>query len=451
MGSGKSRVPAGRVERLFRMGTMAADVAAGTAVETARTWWSGEAKSFGDLVASGINPRRLTRDLARMRGAAMKLGQLLSLEGDDFLPAPLAEALAGLQDDGDTMSDKQLELVLASEFGKEWRSLFQEFDTKPMAAASIGQVHRAVARDGRRLAMKVQFPGVARSIDSDVDNLGSLIQTARLVPAGFELAPLLEEVKRQLRQETDYLQERQFLDAYRGKISDMKDVQVPGSHADLTTKRILAMDLIDAPPLSRVWEEDTDQETRDYLGRLAQTIVFRELFQFGLMQTDPNYANYLWDPKKQQMVLLDFGSTIDIPDELRSRYQNLVTAAVNDDMEQVIELLVEYQWAPADAPRPQLEGVAGFLHLSVEPLRKPGNYDYGSSDLQRRARERAIELAATLGGLAPPPPEIVFIQRKLGGTFLLCSQLGARIDSFAMFQEFLAGNFSLKKPQERKE
>jgi aarF domain-containing kinase len=450
MGSGKSRVPAGRVERLFRMGTMAADVAAGTAVETARTWWSGEAKSFGDLVASGINPRRLTRDLARMRGAAMKLGQLLSLEGDDFLPAPLAEALAGLQDDGDTMSDKQLELVLASEFGKDWRSLFQEFDTKPMAAASIGQVHRAVARDGRRLAMKVQFPGVARSIDSDVDNLGSLIQTARLVPAGFELAPLLEEVKRQLRQETDYLQERQFLDAYRGKISDMKDVQVPGSHADLTTKRILAMDLIDAPPLSRVWEEDTDQETRDYLGRLAQTIVFRELFQFGLMQTDPNYANYLWDPKKQQMVLLDFGSTIDISDELRCRYQNLVTAAVNDDMEQVIELLVEYQWAPADSPRPQLEGVAGFLHLSVEPLRKPGNYDYGSSDLQRRARERAIELAATLGGLAPPPPEIVFIQRKLGGTFLLCSQLGARIDSFAMFQEFLAGNFSLEKPHERK-
>lgn len=451
MGSGKSRVPAGRIERLFRMGTMAADVAAGTAVETARTWWTGEAKSIGDLVASGINPRRLTRDLARMRGAAMKLGQLLSLEGDDFLPAPLAEALAALQDDGDTMSDKQLEMVLVSEFGKDWRSLFQEFETKPMAAASIGQVHRAVARDGRRLAMKVQFPGVARSIDSDVDNLGSLIQTARLVPPGFELAPLLEEVKRQLRQETDYLEERRFLDAYRDKISDMSDVTVPGSHADLTTARVLAMDLIDAPPLCRVWEQDTDQKTRDYLGRLAQTVVFRELFQFGLMQTDPNYANYLWHPEEKQMVLLDFGSTIEIPEELRNRYQNLVTAAVNDDMERVIELLLEYEWAPADSPRPQLEGVAGFLHLSVEPLRKPGNYDYGSSDLQGRARDRAVELAATLGGLAPPPPEIVFIQRKLGGTFLLCSQLGSRIDSYAMFQEFLSGNFSLEKPLELQE
>lgn len=429
------------------MGTMAADVAAGTAVETARTWWSGEAKSIGDLVASGINPRRLTRDLARMRGAAMKLGQLLSLEGDDFLPTPLAEALAGLQDDGDTMSDKQLELVLVEEFGKDWRSRFQKFDTKPMAAASIGQVHRAVAKDGRRLAMKIQFPGVARSIDSDVDNLGSLIQTARLVPAGFELAPLLEEVKRQLRQETDYIQERIYLDAYRKKIADMADVVVPGSHADLTTKRILAMDLIDAPPLSRVWEQDTDQKTRDHLGRLAQTIVFRELFQFGLMQTDPNYANYLWHPEERQMVLLDFGSTIEIPNELRARYQNLVTAAVNDDMDAVIDLLLAYQWAPADAPRPHLEGVAAFLHLSVEPLRKPGIYDYGSSNLQGRARERAIELAGTLGGMAPPPPEIVFIQRKLGGTFLLCSQLGARIDSHEMFQEFLAGNFSLQKPR----
>lgn len=446
MGSGKSRVPAGRVERLFRMGTMAADVAAGTAVETARTWWSGEAKSIGDLVASGINPRRLTRDLARMRGAAMKLGQLLSLEGDDFLPAPLAEALAGLQDDGDTMSDKQLASVLSEEFGPDWKSLFQEFDTKPIAAASIGQVHRATARDGRSLAMKVQFPGVARSIDSDVDNLGSLIQTARLVPAGFELAPLLEEVKRQLRQETDYLAERRFLDAYRERISDMADVKVPGSHEDLTTARILAMDMVEAPPLSKVWEQDTDQSTRDYLGRLAQTVVFRELFQFGLMQTDPNYANYLWDPDNEQMVLLDFGSTIEISPELRSRYQNLVTAAVNDDLEKVIELLVEYNWAPADSPQEQLEGVAAFLHLSVEPLRKPGEYDYGSSDLQGRARDRAVELAATIGGLAPPPPEIVFIQRKLGGTFLLCSQLGARIDSYEMFQQFLAGNFALEKP-----
>lgn len=421
---------------------MAADVAAGTAVETARSWWNGEVRSVGDLVAAGINPRRLSRDLARMRGAAMKLGQLLSMEGHDLLPAPLVDALSTLQADGQRMTGAQLERVLAREYGDRWRERFHEFDRSPIAAASIGQVHRAVAKDGRVLALKIQFPGVAQSVDSDVDNLGALIHTARLVPPGFDIAPLLLEVKRQLRQETDYHAELASLERYRRLIGDMPEVRVPRGHADLTTQRILAMDLIDAPPLRLLWEEPSDSELRDRVGRLAQSIVFRELFEVGLMQTDPNFANYLWDSEAEELVLLDFGSTIEISDELGDRYRDLVAAAVEDDVERVIELFVSYGWVPADAPRAQLEGVASFLHLSVEPLRQAGVFAYGESDLQSRARGRALELAATLGGLAPPPPEIVFIQRKLGGTFLLCSQLDARIDSHAMFQELLDGRLA---------
>ena len=439
--SGKSRVPAGRFERLLRIGTMAADVAAGAAVEQTKAWLGGAARDLPSAVAAGINPDRLARELSRLRGAAMKLGQLMSMEGDDFLPAPLVEALGKLQADGNRMSDRQLEGVLEEAWGRDWQNLFQRFDMQPMAAASIGQVHRATAQDGRDLAVKVQFPGVARSIDSDVDNLGALLRIARLIPAGFEIEPLLEEVKRQLRQETDYRAELEFLNRYRDKIAGVDGVEVPRGYEDLTTSRVLAMEYSPAAPLSHVWEQGASQDDRDHLGRLAQTIVFRELFEFGLMQTDPNFANYLWDAESRKMVLLDFGSTYDIDPQLRDRYRTLVAAAVDDDVERVIDLLVEYDWIPATAKDSEREGVASFLHLSVEPLRAPGLYDYGSSDLQERARLRAMELATMVGGLAPPPPEIVFVQRKLGGTFLLCSRLGARIDSHAMFAAFLDGTF----------
>jgi predicted unusual protein kinase regulating ubiquinone biosynthesis (AarF/ABC1/UbiB family) len=369
----------------------------------------------------------------------MKLGQVLSIEAGDFLPEPLAGALATLRASGSTMSEAQLQGVFRAEYGVDWARRFSEFDHQPMAAASIGQVHRARTVDGRQLALKVQFPGVAQSIDSDVDNLAALLSMARLLPDGIDARPLLAEVKRQLRQETDYLAEGEYLHRYRGLVADMPAVRVPGIHRDLTTKRVLAMDLIDADPVETLWTGNHPQTRRDEVAALAQAIVFRELFEFGLMQSDPNFANYLYAPQSRQLVLLDFGSTIPVTDQLRDRYRTIVEAAVDDDLEAVGDHMVRFGWAPAGVPRAQVLAVAGLIHLSVEPLRAKGPYDYGATDLAARARDASLELALTHGVRHPPPPELVFVQRKLGGTFALCRQLGAMLDSGGMFRRFIAG------------
>jgi predicted unusual protein kinase regulating ubiquinone biosynthesis (AarF/ABC1/UbiB family) len=184
-----SRVPAGRLERLVRMGTMAGTVAAGALGEAARRWWSGEGASYADVVLNVANAERIADTLARMRGAAMKLGQLLSLEGGTILPQAFTDALASLQASGDRMSPAQLHGVLGREYGHGWRDRFAEFDEEPFATASIGQVHRARARDGRELALKIQFPGVAKSIASDVDNLAVLLRTTGIVPRDYDLGP----------------------------------------------------------------------------------------------------------------------------------------------------------------------------------------------------------------------------------------------------------------------
>jgi len=158
--------------------------------EGARRMARGERPQLSDLVLTPANAMRVTEQLSRLRGAAMKLGQMLSLDAGDMLPAELTAILARLRDSAHHMPPAQLQKVLAAQWGADWRRRFVHFDPRPLAAASIGQVHRARLPDGRELAIKVQYPGVAESIDADVDNVATLLRLSNLLPASLDIAPL---------------------------------------------------------------------------------------------------------------------------------------------------------------------------------------------------------------------------------------------------------------------
>ena len=151
------------------------------------------------------------------------------------------------------MSPAQLHRTLGREYGHGWRDKLAAFDEEPFATASIGQVHRARARDGRDLALKIQFPGVAKSIASDVDNLAILLRTTGLIPRDYDIGPLLETVKHQLRHETNYETEAASLARYRKLVSDEPVFEVPLAYRDLTTHRILAMQYLEGEPLRNLW------------------------------------------------------------------------------------------------------------------------------------------------------------------------------------------------------
>jgi predicted unusual protein kinase regulating ubiquinone biosynthesis (AarF/ABC1/UbiB family) len=412
-------------------------VAAGALGEAARRWWSGENASYADVVLNVANAERIADTLSRMRGAAMKLGQLLSLEGGTVLPQAFTDALTSLQASGDRMSPAQLHGVLGREYGHGWRDRFSEFEEEPFATASIGQVHHARARDGRDLALKIQFPGVAKSIASDVDNLAVLLRTTGIVPRDYDLTPLIETVKVQLRHETDYKTEAESLARYRKLIQDEPTFVVPRPYDDLTTHRILAMEFLAGEPINDLWKSETPRRVRDRVGRDIQRLVFRELFEFRFMQSDPNFANYLQRDDGRELVLLDFGSTVEISAELSERYRRLLKAATADDHAKIAELVVEYGWLSAEDRWDWVEGLADLVLLGCEPLRVRGAYDFGASDLAERVQNASMKLAFERGLKRPPPPELVFIQRKLAGTFHLCTKLDAHVSARDLARPYL--------------
>ncbi|HEU0204262.1 MAG TPA: AarF/ABC1/UbiB kinase family protein [Burkholderiaceae bacterium] len=430
-------VPQSRLGRLARIGLAAAELAAGTALEGLRGLARPNRVAKGSTSFSTRNAQRLAARLAHLRGAAMKLGQMISLEGADVLPPEFARALAVLRSAATPMPVTQLRRVLGREYGKGWEARFAHFDFEPVAAASIGQVHRARTRDGRDLALKIQYPGVARSIESDVDNVAALLRLFNLLPLDLDVAAIAAEAKRQLAQEADYLQEARFIEHYAQLVADEPALVVPRVHWDLTTKHVMAMDYVDGVPIEALSELDIPQAQRDAIGALLERLMFRELFEFRLMQTDPNFANYLYQPQSRRVVLLDFGATQAFSPEFVANYARVTRAVVDGDLDALARHATAIGYVAADDPPERIRAAIDVILLVCEPLRHRGPYEFASSGLAARARALAFELAVRRGLLRAPPPETMFLHRKLAGSFLLLARIGARVDARALVLPFL--------------
>jgi predicted unusual protein kinase regulating ubiquinone biosynthesis (AarF/ABC1/UbiB family) len=410
-------------------------MAVGGAVEGLRRLARGEAADLGTALLSAPNAQRLVARLARLRGAAMKVGQLISLQSDDVLPKEFAQVLAALRAQALPMPQKQLRGVLAREYGKDWETRFAQFDDEPVAAASIGQVHRATARDGRVLALKIQYPGIARTIASDVDNVAALLRLFNLLPVEIDVAGIAGEAKRQLAQEADYLAEGRFLERYARLVADEPALLVPRVHWDLTTQRVMAMDFVEGEPLEAL--ADAPRARRDAAGALLERLLFRELFEFGVMQTDPNFANYLYQPASRRVVLLDFGSTQRFAPSFVANFARITRAVVDGDDDAIAREAMRIGYLASDDAPERIRGVLDVIALVCEPLRHRGRYDFAASDLASRVRDLGFDLAFRRGLLRSPPPETIFLHRKLVGSFLLLARIGARVDARALVLPFL--------------
>ena len=416
-------VPSGRIARFAGFSSMAGGIAGTMLVDGAKQWAQGKRPSVGDLLLTPANARKIADKLATMRGAAMKLGQLMSMDTGDFLPPELADIMGRLRADAQHMPQGQLRNVLNQNWGRGWEKRFASFDFKPIAAASIGQVHRARTTDGRDLAIKVQYPGVRQSIDSDVDNVAALIKLTGLLPAGIEIDQMLTEAKAQLHEEADYAREAAHLARFGELLADNPDFRVPGFHADFTTADILAMDFIDS-----IAVEDTAemaQDTRDRIVCLLVELLLRELFEFQLMQTDPNFANYRFDPSTGKIVLLDFGATRAVGDRVAEAYRTLLRGGMERDMAQMRAGGLALGMLHPDAPESHKVAVLGMFDTAFEPLRLDGPFDFTSNEMTMELRDEGMAFAKERTFWQIPPVDTLFIQRKIGGVFLLGSRLKA--------------------------
>lgn len=428
-------VPQSRAARLARLGALTTGVAGGMAAEAARRLSQGQRPRTRDLLLTPANARRVADRLAQMRGAAMKVGQLISMEGGDVLPPEWAAILARLREQADFMPPNQLKKVLTEEWGADFLKRFKRFDVRPIAAASIGQVHRAETKDGRQLAIKVQYPGVARSIDSDVDNIYGLIKMSGLAPKALNLDPLMDEAKRQLHEEADYEREAKYMGLYAGHVRGEAAFAISTAQHDLTTKRILAMTFLPGGPIEAL--ESASQADRDRVAALLMDLTLRELFTFRLMQTDPNFANYRYDAETRQMVLLDFGATRDIAAEVTEGYRAILRAGMAGDRAAVEAASRSLGFIPSSASDEMRATMMDMAEKVFEPLRQPGPFDFGDGALAAKMRDDGREFAETHEIDEIPGVDALFIQRKLGGVYLLAHRLKARVDVNAMLSAYL--------------
>lgn len=428
-------VPSSRLSRLARLGGLASSIAGNVAVEGARQLARGTRPRMGDLLLTPANARKVADQLAQMRGAAMKVGQLISMDAGDLLPPELAQILARLRAEAHHMPGPQLKKVLTQAWGPDWLRRFSRFDVHPIAAASIGQVHRALTKDGRDLAIKVQYPGVRRSIDSDVDNVAALMRLAGLVPTGLDIAPMLAEAKRQLHEEADYRREGACLSQFGALLADRPEFLVPALHPDLTTDSVMAMDFVEGGPIDDL--AAAPQAERNRVMTLLIDLLFRELFEFRLMQTDPNFANYRYAPGTGRVILLDFGATRAMPADLARNCRRLLQAGLAGDAPGIRSAAREMGFLAETMPERLERGMLAMFDMSLEPLRTTGPFDFGATDLATRMREAGMAMAEDRAHVSIPPMDTLFLQRKFGGIYLLATQLRAQVDLRALIAPYL--------------
>jgi predicted unusual protein kinase regulating ubiquinone biosynthesis (AarF/ABC1/UbiB family) len=419
------KVPAGRVSRLLRLGSLTAGIAGGAALQAIGGMARGTRPDLRGLLVTPGNVRRLADELARMRGAAMKLGQLLSMDAGEILPPELAQILARLRDQAHIMPPSQLGQVLEREWGPGWRRQFRRFDVRPIAAASIGQVHRAWTKDGRDLAIKVQYPGVDKSIDSDVTNVGALLRLSGLLPKGFNISPYLAEARRQLHEETDYAREGAQLNRFAEWLDGSDSFALPRFHADLSTSHILAMSFIAGRPIETL--ADTDVATRDRVMTELIDLTLREVFVFGAMQSDPNFANYLYDADTKRIVLLDFGAARDLDPAITHGYADLLRAGLSGDAGGLRDAAVALGMIQAGSEGRAFDARLLALMARVFEALGADHFDFTDQTLLRALNAEGIALAQ--GGYHPPsvPMDVLYLQRKFGGLFLLGNRLRANL------------------------
>lgn len=429
------RVPSGRLVRAGRVGGLAGGLLGDIALRGAAELTRGRRPRLHDLLLTPTSMRRIADELAHMRGAAMKLGQLLSMDTGEVFPRELTDIFARLRSNAHFMPPSQLKSVLNANWPPGWHKAFRHFDTRPIAAASIGQVHRVQTRDGRDLAIKVQYPGVSQSIDSDVANLGMLVRATGLLPKSFDLETYLDEAKRQLHEETDYRREARALLQFGSLLADSHEFVVPELAEDWSSSEILAMDYIESIPIEHL--EDAPQDVRDEIAGKLVTLTLRELFAFNVMQTDPNFANYRYEPDSKKIVLLDFGASLKIHDRFVEGYRDLLVSGLENDRQGLHSAAASLGFIEPGLAAKHRERLLAMIELVMQTLRESDMFDCADQSLPRRLQQDGIALAED--GFEPPvvPMEVLLIQRKLGGVFSLASRLGARLPVRRMLERIL--------------
>ncbi|KAN0080090.1 ABC1 family domain containing protein [Tylopilus felleus] len=446
-----SKVPSSRIGRLFHYGGLAASLGYGAASEIIRRSTASDDSQQGSLMMTEANIKRLVSKLSQMRGAALKLGQFMSIQDTHLLPPDVDKIFRRVQDSAHYMPDWQMEQVLTSALGPSWTDNFTSFDRVPFAAASIGQVHSAVlkasaspTRREERVAVKLQFPNIANSISSDLGYVKLLLTAGRLLPKGLFLDRTVQVMKDELADECDYSREAQFLRRYNSAelLGQDSRFRIPWVWEG-STDRVLVMEHVDGVSVGELSVSALPQKERNEIAKRILELCLRELFQFRLMQTDPNWTNFLWNSATQQVSLVDFGATREYSKEFMDDWLHLLRAAASEDRNACADWSLKLGYLTGQENEIMLNAHVDSMILLATPFRSstPQPFAFGPgtrwSEITGQIRARIPVMLQHR--LTPPPRETYSLNRKLSGGFLLASRLGAVVDTRRLWDGVVDG------------
>uniref|UniRef100_A0A8C5BU53 Coenzyme Q8B n=1 Tax=Gadus morhua TaxID=8049 RepID=A0A8C5BU53_GADMO len=412
------KVPATRISRLANFGGLAVGLGIGAIAEVAK-------QSFGSK-RSGANPLYLLSHLPPLSVVTLFW---YSPPDNSFINPQLQKIFERVRQSADFMPPWQMNKVLAEELGSGWRDQLLSFDDKPFAAASIGQVHLGVLKDGREIAMKIQYPGVAESIHSDINNLMSVLKMSVILPDGLFADSSLEVLQRELAWECDYKREAECAKKFRWAGHEF--FQVPEVVEELSGRKVLAMELIHGVPLDRC--VDLDQETRNKICFSILQLCLREVFEFRFMQTDPNWANFFYNAETNKVILLDFGACRGYDEAFTDDYIQVVHAASVGDRATVLSKSKDLKFLTGFETKAFQEAHVEAVMILGEAFSSAEPFDFSSQSTTKRIH--GLVPVMLRHRLTPPPEESYSLHRKMAGSFLICSKLGASIACRGMFLE----------------
>ena len=427
----ESRVPSSRFGRLWQYGGLATSMAFGAVGEGFRRMTG--SGNEGSLMLSEGNMNRLVAKLSRMRGAALKLGQMMSFQDSKILPPTINAVLQRVQDSADYMPPSQRDKVLVENLGSNWRELFSKFEERPFAAASIGQVHKATLdSNGKDVAVKVQYPGVRNSIDSDLNNLALLLTASNLLPKGLYLDKTIANARVELGWECDYEREAKACMRFGELLEEENDIfTVPEIYTEASGPGVLTAEFMTGTTVTKM--KDLSQSDRDWVGTQILRLCLRELMEWRFMQTDPNWTNFLYNRESQKLELLDFGASRDFPDEFVEPYVGLLIAASKGDRDSCRDLSIQLGYLTGYESNDMLKAHVDSILTLAEPFVEtaPEVYDFEDQTITDRVRSNIGLMLRER--LAPPPEETYSLHRKLSGAFLLCARLRSKVKARDMF------------------
>ena len=363
--------------------------------------------------------------LKNLRGAAMKFGQLVSLDDSIILSPELSAIFAQLRSSGFSMTPSQLKKVLNENWGEGWLKNFKNFEVRPFAAASIGQVHKATLKSGETVAIKVQFPGVKKSIDNDLNTLKFIMKNSGMLPANFPLEYYISQCGELLRQETDYELEAANINNFSKFLENFSGLKVPKVYDELTTDQTITMSFLEGQELSSL--VNFNQSKKDKIALSLIELLLNEIFNFKSVQTDPNLANFLVSKDDNSISVLDFGACCRVSDETYELYKGLLKVSLTLNVEKIKLFLEENNFVPRDASAEGTKFIDKIVATATEEISRHEVFDFQKSKVFELITEENLNLYLELIPSSVLGSDFIFIQRKILGLILFFRLIGARI------------------------